>query len=224
MPGIRTGCSTRTATAASRTGRRSSVPWSAGSSIRGGMSRAVARGDAARMLRSRPLERTAGHRRPVPPRGAATRAARRRAHRELGPHGRQGSHLAVLRPLRRPEPGHAGRSTLLPRDRTRAVRVTGWPQTDLLHRRRSRSEYESLLRALALDSARPWCSWRATRRATRRTRAGSSSAFAWRDESHRDAAPAAVSPASPRPRLACTVRARRTAGTAWRSRRRASRT
>jgi len=35
------------------------------------------------------------------------------------------------------------------------VRVTGWPQTDLLHRRRSRSEYESLLAHYALDSARP---------------------------------------------------------------------
>ncbi|HET6601536.1 MAG TPA: CDP-glycerol glycerophosphotransferase family protein [Gaiella sp.] len=35
------------------------------------------------------------------------------------------------------------------------VRVTGWPQTDLLHRRRPRSAYESLLTRYALDPARP---------------------------------------------------------------------
>jgi hypothetical protein len=33
--------------------------------------------------------------------------------------------------------------------------VTGWPQTDVFHRRRPRSEYESLLRPLGLDPARP---------------------------------------------------------------------
>jgi hypothetical protein len=35
------------------------------------------------------------------------------------------------------------------------VRVTGWPQTDLFHRRRPRSEYEELLRRLGLDPRRP---------------------------------------------------------------------
>jgi UDP-N-acetylglucosamine:LPS N-acetylglucosamine transferase len=34
------------------------------------------------------------------------------------------------------------------------VRVTGWPQTDLLHRRRSGAEYEKLLRRYGLDPAR----------------------------------------------------------------------
>jgi UDP-N-acetylglucosamine:LPS N-acetylglucosamine transferase len=35
------------------------------------------------------------------------------------------------------------------------VRVTGWPQTDLLHRRRPRVEYEELLRRYGLDARRP---------------------------------------------------------------------
>ncbi len=35
------------------------------------------------------------------------------------------------------------------------VRVTGWPQTDLFHRRRPRSEYEELLRRQRLDPRRP---------------------------------------------------------------------
>jgi hypothetical protein len=33
--------------------------------------------------------------------------------------------------------------------------VTGWPQTDVFYRRRSRSEYEALLRELGLDPTRP---------------------------------------------------------------------
>jgi hypothetical protein len=33
--------------------------------------------------------------------------------------------------------------------------VTGWPQTDVFYRRRSRSEYETLLRELGLDPTRP---------------------------------------------------------------------
>jgi UDP-N-acetylglucosamine:LPS N-acetylglucosamine transferase len=35
------------------------------------------------------------------------------------------------------------------------VRVTGWPQTDLFHRNRSRGEYEELLRRYGLDPRRP---------------------------------------------------------------------
>ena len=35
------------------------------------------------------------------------------------------------------------------------VRVTGWPQTDLFHRRRARTEYDGLLRAYGLDPLRP---------------------------------------------------------------------
>ncbi len=35
------------------------------------------------------------------------------------------------------------------------VRVTGWPQTDLLHRRRPRAAYEELLERYALDPKRP---------------------------------------------------------------------
>ena len=37
----------------------------------------------------------------------------------------------------------------------RRVQVTGWPQTDLLHRRRPREEYERLLRSYGLDARRP---------------------------------------------------------------------
>ena len=39
-------------------------------------------------------------------------------------------------------------------DRERIV-VTGWPQTDVFHRRRPRGEYEHLVRELGLDPARP---------------------------------------------------------------------
>ena len=35
------------------------------------------------------------------------------------------------------------------------VVVSGWPQTDIYHRRRSREEYESLLRSFRLDPGRP---------------------------------------------------------------------
>ncbi|HET8741884.1 MAG TPA: CDP-glycerol glycerophosphotransferase family protein, partial [Gaiella sp.] len=35
------------------------------------------------------------------------------------------------------------------------VRVTGWPQTDLLHRRRPREQYELLLARFGLDARRP---------------------------------------------------------------------
>lgn len=35
------------------------------------------------------------------------------------------------------------------------VRVTGWPQTDLFHRRRPRAEYEALVRGYGLDPGRP---------------------------------------------------------------------
>jgi len=35
------------------------------------------------------------------------------------------------------------------------VRVTGWPQTDLLHRMRGRDEYNALLRRYGLDPGRP---------------------------------------------------------------------
>jgi hypothetical protein len=35
------------------------------------------------------------------------------------------------------------------------VRITGWPQTDLFHRRRTSAEYEALVRRYGLDSRRP---------------------------------------------------------------------
>ena len=35
------------------------------------------------------------------------------------------------------------------------ITVTGWPQTDVFHRRRPRRDYEALLRRLGLDAARP---------------------------------------------------------------------
>jgi hypothetical protein len=35
------------------------------------------------------------------------------------------------------------------------VAVTGWPQTDVFHRRRTRAEYEQVLRRLRLDPSRP---------------------------------------------------------------------
>ena len=35
------------------------------------------------------------------------------------------------------------------------IAVTGWPQTDVFHRRRPREDYDALLRALGLDPSRP---------------------------------------------------------------------
>jgi hypothetical protein len=35
------------------------------------------------------------------------------------------------------------------------IAVTGWPQTDVFHRRRPREEFESIVRGLGVDSARP---------------------------------------------------------------------
>jgi hypothetical protein len=35
------------------------------------------------------------------------------------------------------------------------VRVTGWPQTDLFHRRRERADYDALVRVYGLDAERP---------------------------------------------------------------------
>ena len=81
---------------------------------------AVARGDAARLLGPRALERAARERGAVPHGRAAAAAAGRGARRELGPHRRQGRHLAALRPLRRPEPRDGGRPAPLPRDRAGA--------------------------------------------------------------------------------------------------------
>jgi hypothetical protein len=34
------------------------------------------------------------------------------------------------------------------------VVVTGWPQSDVFHRRRARSQYEEVLRGLGLDPSR----------------------------------------------------------------------
>jgi len=39
--------------------------------------------------------------------------------------------------------------------RRERVVVTGWPQTDVFHRRRTRAEFDDVLRALGLDPARP---------------------------------------------------------------------
>jgi CDP-glycerol glycerophosphotransferase (TagB/SpsB family) len=39
--------------------------------------------------------------------------------------------------------------------RPERVTVTGWPQTDVFHRRRERREYEALLRRFGLDPGRP---------------------------------------------------------------------
>ena len=95
---------------------RSSVRWSAGSSARGGTFPTAARGDAARLLGPRALERAAHG--AVPFLAAARRLpARRGARRELGPHGREGGHLAALRPLRRPERRDGGRPPPVSRDR-----------------------------------------------------------------------------------------------------------
>ena len=82
--------------------------------------RAAARDDAARLLGPRALERAARERGAVSHGGAAAAAAGGRARRELGPHRREGRHLAALRPLRRPEPRDGGRPAPLPRDRAGA--------------------------------------------------------------------------------------------------------
>ena len=120
-PGTRTGCSTPTATARSHTGRRSSERmerWFF--SARRHVPSAASRDDAARVLRPRALERAARERGAVPRRGASPAAPGGGARRQLGPHGREGRHLAALRPLRRAEPRDGGRPAPLPRDRARS--------------------------------------------------------------------------------------------------------
>ena len=82
--------------------------------------------------------------------------ARRRVRRELGPHGRQGSHLALLRPVRRPERGHGERISAA----TTASTEVG--SSSPAGRRRTSSsapahgpEYDALLRSYGLDPVRP---------------------------------------------------------------------
>ena len=118
--GTRIGCSTPTATARSRTGGRSTRD---GTVV---LRRATAcpapapRDDAARVLRPRALERAARERGALPRGGASPGAPGGGARRQLGPHGREGRHLAALRPLRRAEPRDGGRPAPLPRDRARS--------------------------------------------------------------------------------------------------------
>ena len=83
---------------------------------------AVARRAAPRLLGARPEQRPAAGRGAVPRRRPATLPAGGRVRRELGSHGRQGSHLSPLRPVRRPERRHARRPRALPRNRRRAHR------------------------------------------------------------------------------------------------------
>ncbi len=80
---------------------------------------------ASRLRRTRALERPAAGRRSVPRVGASPRHSDRRARRELGSHGRQGSDRALLRRLHRPERDDAGRPDPVSRDRARTDRGHG---------------------------------------------------------------------------------------------------
>ena len=80
----------------------------------------ASRDHAAGLFRPRALERAARERGAVPRRCASPAATGGCARGQLGPHGRQGRDLAVLRPVRRAEPRHGGGPAPLPRDRVRA--------------------------------------------------------------------------------------------------------
>ena len=137
---------------------------------------AVARGDEARLLGPPALERAAHERGAVPHGCAAAAAAGRGARRELGPHRRQGRHLAALRPLRRPEPRDGGRPAPLPRHRagagSRHRLAADRPVPPHQAARRVRRAAAPLR---ARSRRAPSSSSAATRRATRPTRGGSSS-------------------------------------------------
>ncbi len=90
------------------------------------------------------------------------------------------------------------------------VRVTGWPQTDLFHRKRPRAEYEELVRRYGLDPGRPLV-----------LVAGNTPSNApyegrfverlvsWWERPRRRADPAPLPPAPARPAVAGAVRVRR---------------
>ena len=158
----------------------------------------VARGDEARLLGPPALERAADERGAVSHSCAAAAAAGRGARRELGPHRRQGRHLAALRPLRRPEPRDGGRPAPLPRDRAgadsrqRLAADRPVPPRQAARRRTTRCCAATGSTPGDRSSSSP-----ATRRATRPTRGGSSSVSSSGGISTSRDAPAASLPAPP---------------------------
>ena len=119
----RTGCSTRTGTAACRVGASWNAGCSAGTSARVATSRMSSSGACGRECDALVLSNVQPHA-VVPFIVAARRLepADRRARRELGSHRRQGRDRAVLRRLHRPERGDARRSRALSRHRPGARR------------------------------------------------------------------------------------------------------
>ena len=134
----------------------------------------AARGDARRVRGARRRERAAAERRAVPRGGAPAGPSRRRLRRELGPHGRQGRDLALLRALHRPERGDGGRPAPFPRHRpepSRRHRLAAdrrLPASPL----RAPSTTRSCAPTGSIPLGRSSWSW-ATRRRTRPTRAAS---------------------------------------------------
>ena len=122
------------------------------------------------------VERPAAVRGAVSRRGAAAAHSDRRPRRELGPHGRQGRHRAVLRRLHRPEPRRCSTTSCATTTSRRSeIVVTGWPQTDVLRATTARtSTRRSCGRTASILRGRSCSSW-GTRRRTRRTRTASSS-------------------------------------------------
>ena len=173
------------------------------------LERSRSSGCGARCSAARGRERPEPPGSAVPERGSSARPAGRRLRRELGPHRRQGDRLAAPRTLRRPERRHARR----PRRATTAspsarIVVTGWPQTDVFHRRRPREAYDAIARALGLDPVSPARARRGKHADERaRTRAASSIASSPGGRAaRRRASSAALPPPSARPRVARALR------------------
>ena len=185
----------------------SSGRWSAGSSARGDMSRErlleTMRRDCSGLVLSNVQPASA-----VPFLAAARRLRLPggRARRELGPHGREGRHLAPLRPLRRPEPRHGGRPAALPRDPARArPRHRLAADRSLPPRRRAPNTRSSCAGSASTLAARS-CSSRGTPRATHLRGALRRAPRRVVGARRRRAPPAPVPAAPARPRLAAALR------------------
>ena len=174
--GIRTGCSTRTRQPSPASARGRAPDGAVVLQPPAARAPTPARGDAARLLGPPPLERPACQRRAVHGRGAPAPSTRGRAHRELGPHGREGAHLAVLRPVRRPERRDGARPSPVPPDRLGTGTGHGMAADRPAPLSQTACRVRGAPRAPRSGARAPLRSSPATRPATRRTRRGSSSA------------------------------------------------
>ena len=225
-PATRTGCSTPTAKVRCRAGASSSERCNAGTSAPAGMCRdhfsSAMQRECSALVVSNVQPRNAV---PFLDRCPTSGAARDRPCGELGSHGRERGHLALLRPVHRPEPGHGGRPAPLSRHRSRAC-----PSDRLAADRHlpARATARRLRGALARlrprrRAVRSCSSW-GTRRRTRHTKDASSSASSPGGRSARASAYSCCSDPIRATGIGASGSASRSAGRASSCRSRATRT